>query len=91
MSSDSDTEQKINKTKVNLSIKLLCVELGSTVVMCIVLWLMIINALWDDVYIDTIKNDWDTSPLISARLIGKDEDCKSDEEPISQAWWWGLK
>ena len=76
-------EGEINQKKVSLSIKVLCVELCSTVVMCFMLWILIINALWDDVYIDTIKKDWDTSPLINVRMIGKDDDCKSDEEPVS--------
>ena len=59
-----------------------------------VLYLLMISPLWDRVYVDTIKADWQTSPLIDVKFINKDESCDTalgfDPQPLARAYWWGL-
>ena len=85
------TLPKAYKDKTQLLLKTVAGELCCTVLMIFTLYLMLIGPLWDKVYVDTIKKDWNTSPLIAVYEKTKGEDCDSGDEIITKAYWWGLK
>jgi hypothetical protein len=59
--------------------------------MIFTLYLMLIGPLWDKVYVDTIKKDWNTYPLIAVTEVEGGSSCPSEYEIITKAYWWGLK
>lgn len=69
----------------------ICIELGSTFVMIIVIYFVAIYTLWDDVYVQMIEDDANTSPIIDVKFVTKDDGCPGDFETIAKAYWWGLK
>ena len=71
--------------------KAVCGELCSIFLMLIILNFMLLSPLWDKVYVETIKQDWNTSPLIEVDLKDAGYDCDDEYENIAKAYWWGLK
>lgn len=65
--------------------------MSASFIMCIMLYLLTIGKLWDKIYIDTVKEDFEQAPLIDIKMMEGDAGCPSGYENIAQAYWWGLK
>ena len=68
-----------------------CVEIWCTILLAILIYIVSIGSLWDQIYIDTVVNDWKKPPLMDVKTISGSSSCPSGYENIGKAYWWGVK
>lgn len=67
-----------------------CCELLFTLVFIVCLYVLQIDKLWDEKYLDSVALDWQRSPLVEVKEVAGSEACPTGFEEIGQAYFWGM-
>jgi hypothetical protein len=76
--------------KTNTLKQVVCCELLATIIFFLCLWLLQIDQLWSEKYIDMVVADWSRNPIEEIEVIDASKDCKNEFSPIGQAYFWTI-
>lgn len=70
---------------------LVCFELLVTLIFLVCLYVLQIDQLWDEKYLDTVVEDWQRNAFIAVLNVDKDKNCPMGTEDIGKANFWGVR